>query len=153
MEHPKAKGDRSTMTIILALHEAGLAVYLPYGENTRSDLILEDGDRIKRVQCKTGRLRNGAVVFAACSSYAHHRNARSARRDYHGQIDFFAVYCPQTSGVYLIPIEDLNVIAKGALRVERPRNNQKRGIRSAAAYQIGRVTIGPTQEPGAPSGA
>jgi len=34
MEHPKAKGDRSTMAIILALHEAGLAVYLPFGENT-----------------------------------------------------------------------------------------------------------------------
>src|SRR5207244_1202587 len=52
MEHPKAVGDRSTMAIILALQQAGLAVYLPFGENTRSDLILEDGDKIKRVQCK-----------------------------------------------------------------------------------------------------
>jgi len=68
MEHPKEKGDRSTMAIILALHEAGLAVYLPFGENTRSDLILEDRDRIKRVQCR----RAGSATARWSSPLAAH---------------------------------------------------------------------------------
>jgi len=79
MRHPKDIGDRSTLAILLALQDSGWATYLPFGENTRSDLILEDGSPFSRVQCKTGRLRNGSVVFAPCSTYAHqHRQIRWA---------------------------------------------------------------------------
>jgi PD-(D/E)XK endonuclease len=38
MEHPKAKGDRTTLAVMLALREAGYAVLVPFGENTRCDL-------------------------------------------------------------------------------------------------------------------
>jgi PD-(D/E)XK endonuclease len=72
MEHPKAVGDRSMLAVMLALREAGFAIYLPFGENTRVDMIIDDGARVARVQCKTGRLRDGAVRFKTCSDYAHH---------------------------------------------------------------------------------
>jgi PD-(D/E)XK endonuclease len=74
MEHPKAVGDRSTLAIITVLRELGYGVYLPFGENTRCDLILERGEKLSRVQCKTGRLRQRAIAFAVCSCYGHHRN-------------------------------------------------------------------------------
>ena len=153
MEHPKAKGDRSTLAIMLALTEAGFSVYLPFGENTRCDLIIDDGDRPRRVQCKTGRLRTGAVRFNTCSNYAHHPNPKLLRRDYHGQVDDFAVYCPETERVYLVPIADLPVVTEGALRVRPARNGQRRRIRQAAEYEVDRVAIGLRREPGGPSGA
>jgi hypothetical protein len=53
---------------MLALQEAGLDIYLPFGENTRADLIIDDGGRLSRVQCKSGRLRDGAVRFSTCST-------------------------------------------------------------------------------------
>src|SRR5215211_6957979 len=87
------------------------------------------GDRLARVQCKTGRLRGGSVVFRACSSYGHHRNPLTARRDYQGQVDAFAVYCPETAGVYLVPIADLSVHVEATLRVDPPRNGQRKRIR------------------------
>jgi hypothetical protein len=65
MEHPKDIGDRSTLAIMLALRELGYAVYVPFGENTRCDLVIDDGLRLFRVQCKTGRLRNGADHLSA----------------------------------------------------------------------------------------
>lgn len=43
MEHPKAKGDRTTLAVMLALHEVGVAFAVPFGENTRYDLIIEAG--------------------------------------------------------------------------------------------------------------
>jgi hypothetical protein len=52
-----------------------------------------------------------------------------------------AVYCPDTSGVYLVPIDDLAVERQGALRVEAPRNNQKRFIRFASDYEVARVDL------------
>src|SRR5581483_5630188 len=96
MEHPKDVGDRSTLAIISVLRELGYGIYLPFGENTRCDLMLERDSFVDRVQRKTGRLRQGGVVFRVCSSYAHHRSSKFQRRSYHGEIDLFAVYCPET---------------------------------------------------------
>jgi hypothetical protein len=150
VEHPKDIGDASTLAIMTALRMTGSALYVPFGENTRSDLIIDCQERLIRVQCKTGRLREGAIRFAVCSSYGHQRNPQTHRRNYHGQIDFFAVYCPETAGVYMIPIDDLPSASCAHLRVEAPRNNQRRRIRFAADYEIARVT---TEGLRAPSGA
>jgi hypothetical protein len=141
VEHPKKVGDRSTLAIMLALHDVGFAVLLPFGENTRYDLVIDDGAELRRVQCKTGRLYKGAIRFPACSSYVHHRNPVMPRRAYTGEVEAFAVYCPDTSGVYLVPIDDLRVERQGALRVEAPRNNQKRFIRLASDYEVARLDL------------
>jgi hypothetical protein len=146
----KDVGERSTLSIMNALQECGYALYLPFGENTRCDLIVERTGELTRIQCKTGRLRDGAIRFAVCSCYGHHRNPETARRGYEGQVDFFAVYCPETTRVYLIPIVDVALKAAAYLRVHAPRNNQRRGIRFAADYEIARVT---TEGLRAPSGA
>jgi hypothetical protein len=139
MEHPKAVGDRSTLAIMVALEFAGYAVLVPFGENTRYDLVIDDGTALSRVQCKTGRLRKGAVRFRASSSYAHHARPRISVRDYLRDVDYFGVYCPETTGVYLIPIARIQVRHKGALRVEPPQNGQRLRIRFAADYEIARV--------------
>jgi PD-(D/E)XK endonuclease len=118
--HPKAVGDRSTLAVMAALEAVGMPFLLPFGENTRYDLVLELGNDLARVQCKTGRLRNGAVRFRTSSSYAHHANPKHTSRDYIGEVDYFAVYCPETSGVYLIPIDQLPTRHRAALRIEMP---------------------------------
>jgi hypothetical protein len=150
MEHPKSIGDRSTLAVMAALQRLGYGLFVPFGENTRCDLIFESEGYFARVQRKTGRLRKGAVVFSLCSNYGHHRNPETRHRPYHGQIDFFAVYCPETNGVYLIPIEDLPGRRQAWLRVDPPLNQQHKRIRPAARYEIARVT---TEGLRAPSGA
>jgi hypothetical protein len=136
-----------------ALVDAGLHVFLPFGENTRYDLVVDDGVGLARVQCKTGRLRQGAVRFRTSSTYAHHPNPGYVTRDYLGQIDYFAVFCPETAGVYLIPIEDVPLRHQGALRIEPARNGQRQGIRQAAAYEVASVKVEATAGPGATLGA
>ena len=129
------------LAVTLVLRALGYGLYLPYGENTRCDLIIERLGKLARVQCKSGRLRTGAVRFAVCSNYAHHPNPKIRHRDYRGEIDAFVVYCRDTSGVYLIPIEDLPLTREGSLRVAPARNNQQERVRAAADYEIGRVAI------------
>jgi hypothetical protein len=153
MDHPKDIGDRTTLAVMLALRQAGFAILVPFGENTRYDLVIDDGSSFARVQCKTGRLRQGAVRFAVCSCYGHHFRPGNARRDYQGEIDHFGVHCPETSSVYLVPIGHLSVRSQAALRVEPARNNQKDRIRWATDYEIGRVDVSARGEPGATSGA
>lgn len=141
MEHPKSIGDRSTLAAMLALQEAGYAVLLPFGENLRYDLVVDDGGLLSRVQCKTGWIRDGAIKFKVCSIYAHHPNPKVLFRSYKGDVDALAVYCRVTSGVYLIPICDLSPSHEAALRVTPPRNNQRKRVPFAADYLIGVVSV------------
>jgi hypothetical protein len=140
VRHPKDIGDRSTLAIVLALHDQGYTAYLPFGENSRCDLITNDGRRLSRVQCKTGRLVNGSVRFRTSSSYLHHPNPKIHSRPYHGEVDEF-VFCPELGSVYLIPIDDLPTNCSAHLRVDPTRNNQSQRIRQAAAYEIARVEL------------
>jgi hypothetical protein len=56
-------------------------------------------------------------------------------------VDYFAVYCKETGGVYLVPIGDVAVTSMAALRVEAPRNAQRKHIRPATDYEIGSVDL------------
>ena len=126
---------------MVALREIGYAVSVPFGENTRYDLVIDNGVQLARVQCKTGRLRAGSVLFSTASTYLHHTSAAVSRRAYHGEIDYFGVYCVATGGVYLVPIEDVPTRTAAMLRVEPARNGQQKRIRRAADYQIGTVEV------------
>jgi PD-(D/E)XK endonuclease len=139
--HPKDVGDRSTLAIIFAYRLQGWDILLPFGENTRYDFVVDRHGRLDKVQCKTGRLRQGAVVFRTCSTYGHHPSPARVRRDYHDEIDEFAVFCPETSTVYSIPIEDLPARVQARLRVDPPRNNQAKGIRLARAYELVKIDV------------
>ncbi len=54
MRNPEDVGDHTTLPVMLALHESGYQVATSFGENTRYDLILDDGERLLRVQCRPG---------------------------------------------------------------------------------------------------
>jgi hypothetical protein len=140
MEHPKDVGDRTTLAVMLALQGLGYSVAVPFGENTRYDLIVDDGIRLQRVQCKTGRLRDGVVVFRTASSYAHHPNPKPRQLHYGGQVDAFAVYCPENACVYVIPIDGLPRRA-AALRVNPTKNGQRKLIRTASSYEVATVAV------------
>jgi hypothetical protein len=133
---------------MLALQSVGYSVLLPFGENTRYDLVIDDGEVLERVQCKTGRLRGGVVEFATTSTYGHHRNPATHRRNYKGQVDYFAVYCPDNGGVYLMPADDLPNESQAYLRIDPPRNNQFKRIRFARDYEIATLPcVDPTRAP------
>jgi hypothetical protein len=144
MEHPKEVGDRTALAVIAGLRAAGYGVLVPFGENTRYDLVVDDGERLFRVQCKTGRLRDGAIRFPTCSSYAHHPNPKIRKRSYAGEVDYFGVHCRETGCVYLVPIDDVPTRTSAALRVEPPRNSQRQGIRDAVRYRVAIVQVAAT---------
>jgi PD-(D/E)XK endonuclease len=81
------------------------------------------------------------VPFGENTRYAHHPHPTVTKRTYEGEIDEFAVYCPDTCGVYLLPIEDVRTRNTAALRVEPTKNCQRKRVRLAAAYEIARVEI------------
>jgi PD-(D/E)XK endonuclease len=148
MEHPvrnlqkKALGELSEMIITVRLIQAGYTVYKSYGDSLRCDLIMEDVEgKLWKVQCKTAWLdkqaNNEALRFAAASNHYHYRGGRynHARRDYHGQVDYFAVYSPNLDKVYLIPIDQAGKTDM-KLRIITPKGRNHYGIKMAEDYEL-----------------
>ena len=126
-------GDVSQSQIMAALLERGVKVMLPFGDNARYDPVVEEGGVFSRVQCKTGRIRNVAVVFPVASSQ-YHRGGK--RRDYRGEVDAFGIFCPDNGCTYIIPLANLPLVREAKLRLTRPANRQVKGIRWARQYEI-----------------
>jgi hypothetical protein len=133
--HPVDVGQRSETAILAALEARGYLVWLPWGVNHRFDMIVEAGDRLLRIQCKTGRLRNGAVHFRAQSVRCNTKHV--VIRNYIGEVDYFAVYCPDTGGVYIVPCDE-TTRSEVTLRLHPAANQQTKGIRWAADYALDR---------------
>ena len=139
--HTKSIGQQTEAAIITKLLEVGYNVLIPYlGENLRYDLVIEDADgKFWRVQCKTGRIDDNQeyIEFNAASSYYHHRKGGTTwgKRTYHGQVEYFAVYCPDTRGVYFLPIEQVTT-NKMRLRLSPTRNNQEKSVHWAKDYEL-----------------
>ena len=127
-------GDHTELQIAAALARSGLRLLKPMSSACRYDLAIDHGDgRITRVQCKTGVLRQGRIVFRVCSTDGRRPRGVS----YHGQIDAFGVYCPQTGKSYLVPMAVVATCeTMSTLRVGPAVNNQKVGVRQASDYEI-----------------
>jgi len=133
IRNSKSVGDITQLQVMAALLRCGKKVLMPFGDNFRYDLVVEEEGRFSRIQCKTGKLSRGAIVFAVASSQ-YHRGGK--RQDYRGQIDAFGVFCPDNEKVYIIPIDDLPLAREAKLRLTPPGNAQVKGIRWAARYEI-----------------
>ncbi|MDP9024626.1 MAG: group I intron-associated PD-(D/E)XK endonuclease [Candidatus Eremiobacteraeota bacterium] len=131
----KSKGDLSELIVAVALTRVGYAVSKPLGENQRYDLIADDGDRLHRVQVKTGRVRDGVVKFNCCSTHGHRRAGNLVTRPYTGQIELLAVHCPENGKVYIVPEAELTR-TRIQLRLVPPRINMTKTIRWASEYEL-----------------
>lgn len=131
--HPVDVGLRTEAVVTSRLLAAGIKVLQPCGFNHRYDLVLDLEGRFVRAQVKTGRLRDGKVVFKTCSVRSNTQG--SVLRAYDAEIDLFLVYCAATNGIYAVPVDQA---PRGAmsLRVAETANKQAVGIRWASEYAV-----------------
>jgi hypothetical protein len=135
MRNTSLTGEVCRTQVIAALTLQGKAVLLPLGDFKRYDLVVEEGGRFFRVQCKMGKLTKGAVHFHPCSIDSRSKKGGCVRKGYVGEVDLFGVYCPALKTCYLVPVEDVTT-TECSLRVDPPKNGQKAGIRWAKRYEI-----------------
>lgn len=114
------------------LVDLGLDVLVPFGSGHPYDLVVDLGGDFVRVQCKTAWLRGGCIVFNSRST-----DHGGGPRPYLGLADIFGVFFPPSKAVFLVPVVELPGF-EGRLRIERTRNNQKKGVRVAADYALER---------------
>jgi hypothetical protein len=128
-----ARGNAAEAAVLQALVEADVGVLVPFGSGLSFDLgAVMPGGAILRVQVKCGRVRKGCVEFKA-SSTDHGRG----QLHYRGRADVISVYVASLSRVFMVPVDDCPSYA-GILRLDTPRNNQRRRVRFAEDYALER---------------
>ena len=64
----KIKGDSNEIKCILAFIQLGWKVSIPYGEDSRYDLIVDRGNDLIRVQCKSCTLKDNKLTMWCMSN-------------------------------------------------------------------------------------
>ena len=125
------RGNAAEAAVLHALVQAGIRVLIPFGGGLPFDLaaVLPD-DSMVRVQVKSGRVREGCVLFNSAST-DHGRG----RLDYRGRADVVAVHVATLDRVFVVPVDDCPSFA-GSLRLRPTRNNQRKRIRNAEDYVL-----------------
>jgi hypothetical protein len=137
MPETSSTGNLTEAKVALALIEAGYMVSQPFGSGHKYDLVADDGQNLFRVQCKTGRVRNGVLVFNAYSMPGN----KAKKCGYRGLADLFAVLNPIDGKVFLVPVEEVG-INEVYLRLSPTGNSQAQGIRWAAKYELHSILSG-----------
>ncbi len=127
----RERGNQTEARIMAALVEAGYLVSLPFGGGHKYDFIVDDGLCLQRVQCKTGRVRGGSLMF---NGYSFSGNGK-VRQGYRGLADLFAVLNPEAGEVYLVPVEEVGC-TDVCLRLKPTLSGQNKGIRWALTYLL-----------------
>lgn len=128
-------GEISEAMFVATCLRRGYVVLRPVGQSHRYDFVIDRGQGFERVQCKTGRLKNGTVVFKT-SSVGGRRSAQQKAVSYKGQIDLFGVYCPETDECFLVSIFDTKAERLCSLRIDPAKNNQETGILWAKNFRM-----------------
>lgn len=127
----REKGNLSEARILAGFVDAGYLVSVPFGSGHKYDFVIDDSTQLLRVQCKTGRVKNGVLLFNA---YSQSGNG-SVKMSYRGLADLFAVLNPDNNRVYLVPVSEVGVTVV-SLRLTPTVNKQTQGIRWAKIYLL-----------------
>ncbi len=117
---------------------AGVPVLLPTIEHAAYDAALDLGHRLIRVQIKSGRLADGGDVIVARLRRSRHTplNGYVVGTYSASEVDAFGIYCEQTNGCYLVPIDRTDGCGTFTMRLRPARNGQRASVRFAADYEF-----------------
>lgn len=131
----KSIGNIGEAKTLCKFVELGIPVYIPFGDNEKSDLIAEFNGKLNRIQVKTcTKAEDGIMKFDLTSSTSH-RNNGEIHVYTKEEIDYFVCYNVARDKLFLIPVEeagDTGII----IRYEKPKNNQTKGIRFEEDYLL-----------------
>ena len=129
MTEKKQLAKEGEMRFAAEFLRKGWQIFLPYGEDSPIDLLIEKDGTFKRVQVKATSPIGGAIHFRVKSS-----NNWQTKKYTKKEVDYFGIYDYLNQKGYLIPIEDVEGMTEPIIRLEKTKNNQNKKIRLAERY-------------------
>jgi hypothetical protein len=133
LHHTKQKGDLGVLKAQLDLFEQGFIILNPLTEHAPFDLVAYRDGVFRRVQVKHRKVdRTGKIEIKFSTCWADRNGTHSVPID-KNEVDLFCVYCPDTDECYYLDPAEFG--SSASLRVEAPKNNQRKAVRLAADFR------------------
>ena len=132
VHHTKNKGDLGVLKAMCDLCQKGYIILKPETEHAPFDIAIWKDGVFSTVQVKYRSVHNGNISaqFVSTWSDRHGTHRVPVNKNY---IDIYCIFCPDTDECYYIKSSDFNKSV--TLRVEMPKNNQKKNINLASDYR------------------
>lgn len=120
----KDKGNIGEALALAEFIKYGIQVSIPFGDNSRYDLIADFNNKLNRIQVKycNQQIKNGSINCPCSSSLNHTTNKN--RTTYEDEIDYFVFYLAEWNKTLLVPIKEVSGHKTLNFRIELPKNNQ-----------------------------
>jgi hypothetical protein len=116
----KWRGEIVELAFLAKAASMGFAVTKPYGDSEPYDFIVDSGNRLWRVQVKSGSYKTGSAYRVGAS---HLSNTKPKQKAYTAkQIDILAVYIVPLDVWYIIPVLAFTPSTSLAFLPDTPEN-------------------------------
>lgn len=131
--HTKEKGDIGLYAVQLDLSKKKFKVFTSNSEHVPFDIIAyKENGVFLRIQVKYRKAVRGKIDICSRTSWTDKNGTHTKAYD-KKEIDFFAIYCPDTNKCYYMPIDIFNKAF--SLRINDTKNNQKIGVNLAKDFE------------------
>lgn len=129
------KGEIGRLKVATRATELGYIVSVPTMES-RYDLVIDDGEKLNRVQVKYadygGSASENAVVVKLKTECRNNGVMKTYKR---GEIDAIIAYLPKTGKCYWLGPDQFEGLKSLTLRLEPSKNGQTKGIWDAKKFE------------------
>lgn len=114
------KGITTELACMQKFIELGYIVSVPYGNNSRYDLLVDNGKKIWKIQCKTAKLcNNGSYNINTCNKITN-TNKTKTKHYTKNEVDFIASIIEEQ--LVIIPVELIENSTGKRFRTELPKS-------------------------------
>lgn len=137
----KDKGNIGEAVVLAQFVKRNIAVSIPFGDNTRYDLIAQFKGKLNKIQIKYchQKISKAGSISCPCSSSLNH-TTNKVRTTYENEIDYFAFYLAEWNKVILVPMEIIGSKKTIAFRLDAPKNNQEK-CNIVSDYEFDKILI------------
>ena len=136
----KDKGNVGELVILSEFVKRGVPVSIPYGDNTRYDLIAEFNGKLNKIQVKycSQVTKEGSIL---CKSASVNRDT-GKRSTYESEVDYLAFYIKPWDMACLVPMSEIKKKTTFTIRNSPTKNGQSVGVHYVDDYLFDKM-VGP----------
>lgn len=123
------KGEIAQAKVEIRALEKGYIVSRPMIEGTRYDMIIDNGEKLSKIQIKYAGGKHSVSKGSAVVDFRKTSNNGKQNNGYFkNEVDAIIVYLPQVDKICYFPIEMLEGKTSLTIRYENSKNNQSKNI-------------------------
>lgn len=121
----KNKGNIGEALTIAEFTKYNIPVAVPFGDNTRYDLIADFNNKLNRIQVKyCNRVTSNDSVICPCASSTNHTTNKHYST-YENEVDYFVFYIVMWDVLLLVPMDKIGSQKTITFRNSPPQTNQR----------------------------